>query len=466
MANFELTACRDRNAFGAAVPLAQLAAGARLGTVRYSQKGTDTQLEVYCGEEIKSPETLRKVGGQLANYLIEQKMFKLVLQLDSLGDKNTPEMRAGLFEGLLLGAFRFEPYKSKKGPEEVFQIGVFSSKAKTSLEKEVKHARAVSAAQNLAREWAHEPPNVLNPITLAERARSFGKQWGLDVSILDDQQLEALGAEALVSVGKGSATPSRMIILAYPGSGKGAGTRPIVFVGKAITFDTGGYSIKTTDGMTTMKYDKSGAMAVFGLMQAVASLEIETPVIGVIAAAENMIAGNAYRPQDILKTLAGITVEIISTDAEGRLVLADALTYASRHFKPRAMVDLATLTGGVGVALGSVRAGLMANNQALAAAIFESGERTGERVWQLPLDDEYLELIAGDDSDLKNSAGKPKASAIVGGIFLKQFVEGEVPWAHLDIASTGISDTALPYSPKGATGYGVRLLVDYLENLK
>ena len=200
-------------------------------------------------------------------------------------------------------------------------------------------------------------------------------------------------------------------------------------------------------------------------MQAAAALKIDTPVVGVIAAAENMIAGNAYRPNDIVRTMSGKTVEIISTDAEGRMVLADAMTYAQKHYKPRAMIDLATLTGGVVVALGNVRAGMFSNNDRLATQLAEAGERVHERLWRMPLDDDYFELIRGEDSDLKNSGGR-KAHPIIGGMFLKQFVDDKTAWAHLDIAGTATTDKDLPYCPKGATGFGVRLLIDYLENLK
>ncbi len=213
-----------------------------------------------------------------------------------------------------------------------------------------------------------------------------------------------------------------------------------------------------------MKYDKCGGMTVIGVLQAAAALKIKTPIVGVIAAAENMISGSAYRPNDIVKTMSGKTVEIISTDAEGRMVLADALTYAQKHYKPRALIDLATLTGGVVIALGSIRAGMFSNDDRLAAALAAAGERVHERLWRLPLDDDYLELIKGDDSDLKNTGGR-SADPVIGGMFLKQFVDEKVPWAHLDIAGTATTDKDQPYCPKGATGFGVRLLIDYLEGL-
>jgi leucyl aminopeptidase len=279
---------------------------------------------------------------------------------------------------------------------------------------------------------------------------------------LDDKQLEKMGAGAIVAVGKGSATPSRLIVLEYPGKTK---AKPVVLVGKSITFDTGGYSIKPGDSMVGMKYDKSGGMTVIATLVAAARLGLKKPLVGIIAAAENMISGGAYRPNDIVKAMNGKTIEIISADAEGRLVLCDALGYAQKQYKPQAMIDLATLTGGVVVALGSIRAGIMANNDSLVEALAASGEKTYERLWRLPLDDEYFDFIKGDDSDLKN-IGVRKATAITGGIFLKQFVSEDIPWAHIDIAGVADTDKDLPYCPKGATGFGVRLLTDYLSTLE
>jgi leucyl aminopeptidase len=238
----------------------------------------------------------------------------------------------------------------------------------------------------------------------------------------------------------------------------------VVLVGKAITFDTGGYSIKNTEGIVGMKYDKCGGVDVLATLQAVAALQLDIPVVGIISAAENMISGDAYRPDDIITTLSGKTVEIISTDAEGRLVLADALTYAQRTYQPQAIIDLATLTGGVVTALGRVRAGLMSNNDDLASDLFSAGEQTGERLWRLPLDEEYSKAMKGEDADLKNSGGR-EGHAILGGAFLKAFVADDVPWAHLDIAGVAETNKELPYSPKGATGFGIRLLLQFLENI-
>jgi len=332
------------------------------------------------------------------------------------------------------------------------------------MEKIVQRCQKICAAVNLSRDWAHEPANIINPLTLTERASAIAKQYNLGCTVLDEKQLDAMGAGAIVAVGKGSATPSRLIILEYPGNNPPSGAKPVVLVGKALTFDTGGYSIKDTANIQTMKYDKCGGLTVIATLRAAAELKLETPVIGVIGAAENMISGEAYRPDDIIRSLSGKTIEIISTDAEGRLVLADSLTYAQQKFQSRAIIDLATLTGGVVVALGRNRAGLMSNDDRLAQQLFNAGEQTSEKLWRLPLDDEYFKLIKGDDADIKNSGGR-EGHAILGGMFLKQFINEGNAWAHLDIAGMADSPKDLPYCPKGGTGFGVRLLIQFLENL-
>jgi leucyl aminopeptidase len=239
----------------------------------------------------------------------------------------------------------------------------------------------------------------------------------------------------------------------------------VILVGKALTFDSGGYSVKNSESIQGLKYDKCGGITVAATLLAAAELKVPTPVIGIIPAAENMVSGEAYRPDDIIKMLSGKTIEITTTDAEGRLVLADALTYAQKTYKSSAIINLATLTGGVLVALGRVRAGMMANNDELAEKLFAAGEATHERLWRLPLDEDYLTQIKGDDADLKNSGGR-EAHSIIGGIFLKEFIEDTTDWAHLDIAAVADLPKDTPYAPKGATGFGIRLLIHYLENLK
>jgi leucyl aminopeptidase len=439
--------------------------GQKVGDLQHIENSLgEMRLILFLGPtENCTPEKLRQTGGHLANWLVDHKEIgNAILDLSSLAELEISEGYQAFFEGILLGGFRFDRHKSNILMRDPITIGIQHPTA-TEVQEALARAIPISAAQNLARDWSHEPPNVINPLTLAERCQSLAAALGLKCTVLDDQQLEGMGAGAIVAVGKASPTPSRLIILEYVG--EQPKQQPVVVVGKAITFDTGGYTIKTREGMVGMKYDKCGAMAVIGIMQAAVQLKLVTPVVGIIAAAENMIAGNAYRPNDIIQTLSGQTVEIISADAEGRMVLADALTYACRNFQPRALIDLATLTGGVGVALGDVRAGLMSNDETLTKALLQAGELTHERLWHLPLDDEYLDLIKGDDSDLKNSGGA-KAAAIIGGIFLKQFVMPSFPWAHLDIASVAMPAKDSAYCPKGASGFGVRLILNFIEHMQ
>jgi len=416
-------------------------------------------------EDKLNPEAFRRAGGAAGKWLVGRKAVTAgvhALTLQGLGGAAGVE---AFCEGLLLGVFNFDRHKSNSQVQAAVQVSLLAEDETAALEEVVRRTTAVASGVNLARDLAHEPPNVINPHTLADRALEVGARNGLKVSILDEEQLKQMGAGAILAVGQGSRTPSQMIVLEYPGKPGRQDSPPVVVVGKAITFDTGGYSLKDRSGMVGMKYDKSGGAAVLGILQAAASLELDTPVVGIIAAAENMVSSEAYRPNDIITSLSGKTIEIISTDAEGRLVLADALTYAHTYYKPRSVIDLATLTGGIVVALGMVRAGILSNNDSLAEALIAAGERTHERLWRMPLDEDYFELIRGDDSDLVNSSSQRGAHPIVGGIFLKQFIPDEVPWAHLDIAGMAATDRDLPYCPKGATGFGVRLVVDHLTRI-
>lgn len=436
-------------------------------------------------------DTFRCAGGMLAKWFAKHDVARAGVDL-AAGPVAEDESRVAAFlEGLYLGAFRFDRRKSSANNRTSVSVDWLVDGAGSREKRLLDRVLHVCEGVNLARDIAHEPPNVINPVTLADRAERLARSCGLRCRVFDERDLARMKAGAILAVGQGSDAPPRLIVLEHRGAGGGSASgaasaaggvaarrksparardkargaeKPVLLIGKAITFDTGGYSIKDRVGMVGMKYDKCGGMAVLGVMQAVAALKLPTPVVGVIAAAENMISGGAYRPNDIITTLSGKTVEIISADAEGRLVLADALTYAQREYQPRCMIDLATLTGGVLVALGNLRAGLMGNHEPLLDSLMSAGEATHERLWQLPLDDEYFDLIAGDDSDFKNSADRA-AHAILGGIFLKQFVDKGVPWAHLDIAATGSSDKDTAYCPKGATGFGVRLLMEYLMSL-
>jgi leucyl aminopeptidase len=409
-------------------------------------------------------EIIRRVGGMIANWLVKQEIYRTGIALAPLQALPIEGAIQAVCEGLLLGAFRFDRHKTSVSDRKTVVVHLLAENGRGDLAKLACRVSAVIGGVNLARDWSHEPPNRINPVTLAERAERLAAGRGLVCTVLDERKLEGMGAGGILSVGAGSKSPPRLVILEWPGRGAGKRAKPIALVGKAITFDTGGYSIKTKAAMPNMKFDKCAGMNIIGLMQVIADLAINPRVVGIVAAAENMISGMAYRPSDIIDMLSGKTVEVISTDAEGRLILADALAYAQKQYQPRALIDLATLTSGMVTALGRVRAGIMANDDSLAEALIASGERTHELLWRFPLDDAYADQIKGDDSDLKNSGGT-LATPVIGGVFLKQFVKDDVPWAHIDIAGTGRSMKELPYRSKGATGFGVRLLIDYLEGL-
>ncbi len=412
-----------------------------------------------------SAEMIRRAGGSLAKWLAKNTVTYAGVELSTLlGTGMPPSVSLAAFaEGLLLGAFKFDTYKSKKENTDTslcLLLDEHTAVDASEIQSYLKKTTIIAEAVNLSREWAHEPPNIINPVSLVERVQKLAAEVGLKCTVLDDTQLAEMGAGAIVAVGKGSQTPSRLIILEHTGT---SGRKPVALVGKALTMDTGGYSLKGVENIVGMKYDKSGGMTVIATLVAAARLGLPVPVVGVIAAAENMVSSGSYRPDDILKALNGKTIEIISTDAEGRLVLADALTYTERTFEPRAMIDIATLTGAVLVALGTERAGLLTTNDELANSLFTSGEKTYERLWRLPMDEEYFEQIKGTDSDIKNSGGR-KAGSTIGGIFLKQFVTDATPWAHLDVAGMMDSDKDMPYCPKGGIGFGVRLFLDYLSS--
>ena len=286
---------------------------------------------------------------------------------------------------------------------------------------------------------------------------------GLSVRVLDEVEMKALGMGGITAVGAGSATPPRMIVLEHkPNSQSPTPNAPLLVVGKSITFDTGGVSIKPAAGMQAMVFDKCGGMAVLGFMYAAAKLKLSVPVVGILTSAENHLGGSAYRPGDILRMYNGVTVEVTNTDAEGRLVLGDALAWGIEQYKPAAVVDLATLTGSCVVALGKTMAGLMSNSDNLVGELQAAAEKTGERMWRLPMDDEHRERLKSGPADIVNAAGRD-GGTLLAAAFLAHFVptDGSVPWAHLDIAGVADTEKELPYYAKGATGWGVRTLVEW-----
>jgi leucyl aminopeptidase len=366
-------------------------------------------------------------------------------------------------EGHLLGSYSFDRYKSdaeKNGTVAEMELLIPDAAAREDAEWVAGETRTICEAVILARELVDQPANVATPAFLAEKALEVAGRYGIDCRVMEREEMERTGMEALLAVSRGSCHSPRFIILEYRGAGDKE--RPTVLVGKGITFDSGGISLKPREGMEKMKNDMAGGAAVLGAVTAAARLGLPVNLVGLIPAAENLPSGRAYKPGDLIRSMSGKTIEIVNTDAEGRLVLCDALNFAQRY-RPAALIDLATLTGACVVALGSFASGLMGNDQGLVRALKGAGEASGEWLWELPVWDEYGELMRSDIADLKNAAG-PTAGTITAGWFLKQFV-GKSRWAHLDIAGTAWEEKGRPYLPKGATGVGVRLLIEYLRGV-
>jgi leucyl aminopeptidase len=441
-----------------------IASSKKAGAVSVVSSGNGaTRYIVSLGDKKKAnTDTFRKAGAAFARWSTSHSVKEYGLDLDqAILQSASPESTSAILEGLCLGGFDFDRYKTKDTPEKsVVSVHVNSSKIK-NLEVEINNATIIGSSVDLARDWIHEPANSINPQTLEDRVKTVSKEFGLTVKVIQYDELVSMGAGGLTAVGKGSKDKPRLLLIEYKGAGSEA---PVALVGKAITFDTGGYSLKPSEFIIGMKYDKAGGVSVLATIIAAARLKLKTNLVAIIPSAENMISSESYRPDDILKMLSGLTVEIVSTDAEGRLILADALTYAQNTYKPRAIIDIATLTGGVKIALGTRRAGLLSNSDELASVLQNAGETTGELLWRLPLDDEYFDLLKSDDADMKNS-GPREAQTIVGAIFLKQFVSDDFPWAHLDIAATGEAESEKPWCGKGPNGFGVRLMLEAVKKL-
>jgi leucyl aminopeptidase len=383
----------------------------------------------------------------------------------------TPDLAAALAAGAALRNYRFDRYRTTEKPEDRPKLARLAVLADDPARAHEAWAtlRAVVEGARLTRDLVSEPPNVLTPAELGERCRTL-EALGVKVEVLGPRELAKLGFGALLGVAQGSANEPRMVIMhwhgasgggtnAATGTGKGKRARParpIAFVGKGVTFDTGGISIKPAQGMEDMKFDMAGAGAVIGLMAALAGRRAKVDVVGLVGLVENMPSGTAQRPGDVVKTYSGQTVEVINTDAEGRLVLADVLWYCQEKLDPRFIIDLATLTGAMVVSLGHDYAGFFSNDDELARRLHAAGEATGEKVWRMPLAEAYDKQIKSDIADMKNIGGRP-AGAITAAQFLQRFVNGK-PWAHLDIAGTAWASKDSATVPKGATAFGVRLL--------
>jgi len=378
-----------------------------------------------------------------------------------------PEAAARIAHGAGLRSYNFDKYFTKKPADERPTIQSFTvalSEAK-SAPKHYGELEKLADGVFLTRNLVSEPANVIYPESFVEKAMEL-KKLGVEIEVLGEPEMYKLGFGALLGVGQGSARESQLLILRWNGLGKGSKTPPIAFVGKGVTFDTGGISINPSSGMEEMKYDMGGAGTVTGLMKALAGRKAKVNAIGVCGLVENMPGSNAQRPGDVVTSYSGQTIEVINTDAEGRLVLADALWYTQKHFKPKFIIDLATLTGAIIIALGSSRAGLFSNDDTLSEQLFKTGQKVGEEVWRFPLNDGYDKLINSDIADVLNSTNSREAGSITAAQFLQRFVNN-VPWVHLDIAGVAWNKKDTDTCPKGATAYGVRLLnqlvKDYYE---
>jgi leucyl aminopeptidase len=440
-------------------------------TVLYTPDIFSAKRIIICGiGESKniSIEYLRRAGSAAAKTAERLKLSSVTYLLDIFENNDVQltasldDITCALAEGAMLGTYKFSDYISDEGQQtKTLKSVSFNASRKHTfheIKKSVLRASSICKGVYLARDLGNTPGIDLYPETLANIARDECRKAGCKVTIFDEKRIQSLKMGGIVSVSRGSERPPRFIIIEWNGGKRS--DQPYVLIGKGITFDTGGISIKPSAGMGEMKMDMSGAAAVIGTMQVAATLKLPVNVVGIIPACENMPSGKALRPGDVIRIMNGKTVEVDNTDAEGRLILADALVFAKKY-KPKTVVDLATLTGACVVALGHYATGMMGNDNILIESLKAAGERAYERVWELPLYDEYEKLIKSDIADVKNLGGR-WAGAITAGWFLKKFVD-DYPWVHLDIAGTAILEENADYTQKGASGVGVRLLIEWLR---
>ena len=402
--------------------------------------------------------TLQELGGNLVVHLNQagETAAQIAVELGAGAALGAAEAAAQLAFGAALRGYRFDKYRTKETAEQKPSLAELTVAAPAPGEAERAHAALAATAEAVAftRDLVSEPANVIYPETLAARAAGLA-EFGVKVEVFDEHRLREIGMGALLGVAQGSARPPRLVVMEWRGGAEGEA--PLAFVGKGVTFDTGGISIKPAAGMGEMKWDMAGAGVVIGLMRLLGARKARVNAVGIAGLVENMPSGTAQRPGDIVTSLSGQTIEVLNTDAEGRLVLADALWYCQDRFKPRLMIDLATLTGAVIVALGNEYAGLFSNNDELAERLIAAGAAVGEKLWRLPLAEGYDRAINSEAADVKNIAGDRGAGSIIGAQFIKRFVN-DVPWAHLDIAGVAWSKRDAPTVPKGATAFGLRLL--------
>jgi leucyl aminopeptidase len=428
-----------------------------------SDSGLSTRrlLLIGCGERGDyGPRQISQMAGTAARFL-RSKAAKSIAIVPR-ADLDVEKTAQSVISGAIMGLFEPDKYRTKEKEErqiERFEV-VIEGADKKALERGVERGRIIGESANFTRDLSNEPGGHLTPTIMAERARKMAKEVGLAIDVLDQKQIEKLGMGSFLGVSRGSDEPPKMIVLKYTPPRKVKSDGLLALVGKGITFDSGGISLKPGENMELMKYDMTGAATVIGTMRAIALLKPNVPVLGVTPCCENLPSGKATKPGDVLRAMTGKTIEVINTDAEGRLILADGIAYAKRLGATQ-IIDMATLTGAVSIALGDVNTAILGTDQELIDSFIAAGREVGEKFWQLPLDKEYSNQIKSDIADIKNVGGK-KAGTITATAFLKEFADG-VSWAHLDIAGTAWGDPATPYRSKGPTGIALRTLVEFIE---
>lgn len=399
---------------------------------------------------------LNKIGGIIGKTIEKAKIKTSLLYLDNLNDEKNFEISFGA----KLKTYKFDKYITKDKKENETSIYIHSENP-TKSQKDFLNTNAIIDGIITTRNLATEPSNILTTTEFANITKKLSK-LGIKIEIIDEKELKKMGANLILAVGQGSKYPSYIAVMKYTGNKKSKNT--IALVGKGLCFDSGGISLKPSAHMDEMKTDMTGAATILGIMEMLAKQKSKNNVIGIIGIAENMPDGNSYKPGDIIKSLSGQTVEILNTDAEGRLVLADCITYAKNKFKPDLIIDFATLTGAIMIALGEYKAGLFSNSDKLAKQLFEAGEKSNDELWQFPLSKKYNKMLSSPVADMANISHPDRlAGSITAAEFLHNFAN-ETPWAHIDIAGTSWISSETEISPKGATGFGVRLIYEFLKN--
>ncbi|WP_031499927.1 leucyl aminopeptidase [Bryobacter aggregatus] len=410
------------------------------------------------GDTVNSA-VLRRVAGAALRTLKAKSILKIGFVLAK--EFQQAAYAQALLEGAVAADFEPDEHKSKKDAKHAESFTILAEGGSSDLAEAARNGAVIGEAQNFTRALVNEPGNLLTPTVLAARAKAMAEENGLDVDILDEDRMRQLGMGSLLAVAQGSAEPPAMIVLHYKPADAKPGTH-LGLIGKGVTFDTGGISIKPSESMEKMKYDMAGGAAVIGAMMAIAKLQPKVEVTAVIPTVENMPGSRAVRPGDIVTSLAGKTIEVLNTDAEGRLILIDAITYAKR-LGVTLMIDAATLTGAITVALGAVNVGLFSNDGGWQQQVLDSSKEVGEKMWPMPMDDEYKELLKNAFADMPN-IGSRGAGSITAALFLKEWVE-DTPWVHLDIAGTAWIDEAKPFLAKGPTGVGMRTFIEVARRL-